>query len=186
VVTAVVFTVKIALVAPAPMMTFAGTAPTAALLLERDTATPPVGAGALSVTVPVEGVPPVTLMGFRVSEVSTAPPWGAGVTVSEAVCWAPPASDAEIVTVVELATALVATWNVAIVFPADTVTLAGTDATDVLLLMRETTTPPLGATPLRVTLPVEELPPFTLVGFNVSEDSAAELGGGGGGPVWDW
>jgi hypothetical protein len=90
------------------------------------------------------------------------------------------------VTVVELATALVATWNVAIVFPADTVTLAGTDATDVLLLMRETTTPPLGATPLRVTLPVEELPPFTLVGFNVSEDSAAELGGGGGGPVWDW
>jgi hypothetical protein len=186
VVTAVVFTVKVALVAPAPMMTFAGTAPTAALLLERDTAAPPVGAGALSVTVPVEGAPPVTLLGFSVSEVRTAPAGGAGVTVSEAVCWVPPASDAEIVTVVELATARVATWNVAIVFPADTVTLAGTDAADVLLLAREITTPPLGAAPLRVTLPVEALPPFTLVGFKVSEDRAAELGGGGGGPVGGW
>jgi len=180
VVTTVVFTVKIALVAPARMVTLAGSVATAVLLLERETAAPPVGAGALSVTEPVEGDPPVTALGFSVSEVRVAPEGGGGVTVSEAVCcWAPPDGDAEIVTVVELATAMVVTWNVAMVLPAGTVMLEGTEATDVLLLAREITVPPLGAGPLRVSLPVEGLPPFTLVGFKVSEDRVRELGGGG-------
>jgi hypothetical protein len=73
-VTVLVFTVKFALLAPSPTVTLGGTVADA-LLLERETAAPPVGAGPLSVTVPVEDcVPPVTLMGFSVSEESVTDP----------------------------------------------------------------------------------------------------------------
>jgi len=68
VVTALVLTVNVALLAPAATVTLAGTVAVGVLLLERETAAPPVGAGPLSVTVPVEGDPPVTLVGFNVSE----------------------------------------------------------------------------------------------------------------------
>jgi hypothetical protein len=60
--------------------------------------------------------------------------------------------------------------NVAVVAPAATVTLAGICAADVLLLVSVTVAPPLGATPLNVTVPVDELPPVTLVGLTVTED----------------
>ena len=90
--------------------------------------------------------------------------------MSEAVL-VTPAYDAEIVTGVDAVTALVLTVNVALLAPAATVTLAGTVAVDVLLLDRETATPPLGAGPLSVTVPVEVCPPpVTLVGFSVSEE----------------
>jgi hypothetical protein len=63
-----VFTVKVALVAPAGTVTLEGTL-AARLLLERRTCAPPAGAGPLSVTVPVEDwVPPTTLVGFNCSE----------------------------------------------------------------------------------------------------------------------
>ena len=80
------------------------------------------------------------------------------------------------VTVVEAETALVLTVNVALVAPAATVTLAGTRATVVLLLESATCAPPAGAGPLNVTVPVDEFPPVTLVGFNASE---ASVGAGG-------
>src|SRR3989442_3579248 len=48
-----VFTLKVALVAPSETVTPAGTV-AAELLLERETRAPPLGAGPLSVTVPVE------------------------------------------------------------------------------------------------------------------------------------
>ena len=85
-----VFTVKVALVAPAGMNTLAGTLATDGLLLERATTTPPLGAGALSITVPVEDPsgPPTTLDGSRVNEVRVGS--GGAVTVSEAVRVAPP------------------------------------------------------------------------------------------------
>ena len=67
--------------------------------------------------------------------------------------------EAEMVTVVVTITTDVLTVNVALVAPAGTVTLAGTLAPEGLLLERETTAPPLGAGPLNVTVPVEELPP---------------------------
>src|SRR6266446_3389425 len=82
------------------------------------------------------------------------------------------------VAVVEAATALVLTVNVALLAPAATVTLEGTLAAVVLLLASTTCAPPAGAGPLSVTVPVEEFPPVTLVGFSESEeretDAAAE------------
>jgi hypothetical protein len=74
-VTALVFTVNVALLAPAGTVTpLAGTL-AAALSLESSTCAPPLGAGPLSVTVPVEDcAPPVTLVGFSVSEESVMDP----------------------------------------------------------------------------------------------------------------
>ena len=66
--------------------------------------------------------------------------------------------------------------NVAVVAPAATVTLGGVLATVVLLLESATVAPPAGAAPLSVTVPVEEFPPVTLVGFS---DSDERVGGGG-------
>jgi len=67
-VTALVLTVNVALLAPAATVTLAGTV-AVDVLLERETAAPPVSAGPLSVTVPVEVcAPPVTLVGFSASE----------------------------------------------------------------------------------------------------------------------
>jgi hypothetical protein len=73
-VTALVLTVKVALVAPAATVTLVGTL-AAPLLLESITCAPPVGAGPLNVTVAVEDcVPPVTLVGFSATEESVAAP----------------------------------------------------------------------------------------------------------------
>ena len=85
--TACVLTVKLALLAPAGMVTLAGTL-AALLLLESATCAPPEGAAALRVTVPVDDcAPPVTLVGFSVSEETVT---GGGFTVSEAVRVVPP------------------------------------------------------------------------------------------------
>jgi len=179
-VTLLLLAVKMALVAPAGMVTLEGTVTTPVLLLERETRAPPLGAGALSVTVPEKGAPPTTLVGLSESDVRVGPGGGCGVTMREAVCVKLPL-DAEIVSGVELAEAMVVIWKAALVAPAATVTLGGTVAAEVLLLDRETTVPPLGAGPLRVTLPVEEFPPLTLVGLSVSEDGVAEPCGAGAG-----
>jgi hypothetical protein len=73
-VTAKVVTVNVALEAPAGMVTLVGTVAAAVLVLERETEAPLLGAGALSATVPVEGEPPLTLVGLSVSEDSAAEP----------------------------------------------------------------------------------------------------------------
>jgi hypothetical protein len=173
-VTMLVFAVKDALVFPNGMVTLAGTAATPGLLLERETRAPPLGAGPLSVTAPEEEDPPTTGLGLKESEVRVGPPGGGwGVTVSEAVC-VEAELEAEIVTVVEFAEVMVDTGNTAIVDPAAMLTLGGTVATDVLLLDKEKTAPPLGAGALRMISPVEVFPPFTLVGFNVSENEIGE------------
>jgi len=76
-------------------------------------------------------------------------------------------------------TALVLTVNVALVAPAATVTLDGTRAAVVLLLESATDAPPDGAAPLNVTVPVDEFPPVTLVGFSASELSVTTGGAAG-------
>jgi hypothetical protein len=79
---------------------------------------------------------------------------------------------------VEVDTALVLTVKVAVVAPAEMVTLAGTVATAVLLLESETVAPPYGAAPLRVIVPVDDDPPLTLLGLTVTEDSVGAPPGG--------
>jgi len=165
--TALVLTVNVALLAPAATITLVGTVAAALLPLERETVAPPAGAGPLNVTVPVEGDPPVTLVGFSVSEERVGR--ACGSTVSEAVL-VTPAYDAEMVTGVDAVTALVLTVNVALLAPAAIVTLADTLAAP-LLLESSTCAPPVSAGPLSVTVPVEDCaPPVTLVGFSVSEE----------------
>src|SRR5262249_29953534 len=80
------------------------------------------------------------------------------------------------VTEVDVAAAPVLTVKVVLVAPASTVTLAGTVARLVLLLERVTTAPPAGAGALRVTVPCEEFPPTTLVGFSVREERIGQDG----------
>ena len=82
---------------------------------------------------------------------------------------------AEILTVFVEVTVLVVTEKVALVAPAATVTLAGTVATEVRLLASVTTAPPAGAGPLMVTVPVDGLPPLTLVGLSVRVEMSGVL-----------
>jgi hypothetical protein len=158
-----VWMVKRALVAPAGTVTVLDTLARLELL-RNCTTTPPAGAGPLRVTVPVAVLPPQTEVGLIVSDWSVT--LGAGLTVRVAVREMPPA-EAVIVTLVALETACVETVKFALVAPAGTVTVLGTVATFVLLLLRFTTNPPDGAGAVRVTVPVLLLPPTTLVGFRL-------------------
>ena len=69
--TALVVMPKVALVLPLGTTTVGGVRAAAVLLLDSVTVAPPVGAGPLSVTVPVDPDPPRTLGGFTDSEVRT-------------------------------------------------------------------------------------------------------------------
>ena len=95
-----------------------------------------------------------------------------GFIVKDAVCITLFA-DAAIVAAVGEVTLVVLTVNVAEEEPAVTVTLAGTVA-DVLLLDKFTTVS-LGTFPLNKTVPVEVIPPATLVGENVTLSKATGL-----------
>ncbi len=153
VLTAVVVTVKLALVAPAATITPDGTEATDGLLLESVTAAPPDGAPALSVTVPVEDWPPVTLAGFRVSEASVVP----RVAVRVVLIPAPP-NEATILATALSTKELVKAVKVTLDFPAGTVTESGTVTAPGLTFESATAAPPLGAGALSVTVPVELLP----------------------------
>jgi hypothetical protein len=91
---------------------------------------------------------------------------GVVVTVKVALRLIAP-SVAEITGVLVAVTVVVETVKVADEDPAGTVTLLGTVAVVVSLLASATTTPPLGAGPRSVTVPVDGLPPTTLVGLSV-------------------
>lgn len=166
-VTVFVVTVKVALVAPAATVTFAGTVATEVRLLDKATTVPADGAGPDSVTVPVDGEGPLTVVGFRVTTLNVG-----AVTVNVAVLLTPRVPF--IVTEAFVATGLVVTVKVAVVAFAATVTLAGTWAAN-LLLDRVTTAPPDGAGPFKVTVPAEDVPPITDVGLRVTELSVAAV-----------
>ena len=150
-------TVKVAPVAPAGMVTLAGVL-AEALSSDKVTTTPPAGAGPVKRAVPVESLPPGTVEGFNDTEESVG-----GLMVRVAVLVVPPYV-AETVAEVVVATAVVFTAKVAVSAPAGTVTLAGTVAA-ALSLASATCAPPAGAGLPSSTVPVEELPPITLVGL---------------------
>jgi len=159
-----VVAVKVAEVAPAETVTEAGSAAALELSL-RVTVAPPAGAGPLSVTVPVELLPPTTIAGSKLNaEITTA-----GFTVSEAGSVTPP-KEAERFAVTAELTVDVVMLNVLLVAPAAIVTLDGT-LTAALSLLSVTTAPPPGAGVLRLTVPVAELPPVTWPGLTLKEDN---------------
>jgi hypothetical protein len=171
-VTALVVIAKGAFIAPCGTDTLAGTG-AAALLLDRETARPPAGAGDVSVTVPCDEAPPVTLAGFTATADSDGGGGGAGgVTVNDALRAVPPNAPL-IVSEVDAVTDTVLAGNVALKAPAGTVTLAGTVAAPVLLLDSVTTAPPEGAALVRLAVPCEVLPPTTLAGLSAIPASEA-------------
>ena len=168
---------NVALLAPCATVALPGTVAAAVLLLVSVTAKPPAGAAEVSVTVPCDAFPPVTLVGLIDSDERDAGGGGAvgGVTVSDAVRVAPP-YDPVSVTPLDAATEAVVIANVALVLPAATVTLAGTVATAVLLLASVTTAPPVGAAALSVAVPCDEFPPTTVEGLSDSAERAGATG----------
>jgi hypothetical protein len=158
-----VVTVKVALVWPAGTETLAGTV-AAGLFEVRVTLTPAEPAGAPSVTVPVEELPPVTVVGLSETPIIVPCVVGAPTLIVKLAAELF-AEVAVIVTVVLFATLEVVTVNVALVWPAATDTLAGTVAAW-LFDDSPTVTPAAPAAAERVTVPVEELPPVTVDGLS--------------------
>jgi hypothetical protein len=73
------------------------------------------------------------------------------------------------VTEEEEETARVVTVNVAVELPAATATDVGTVAAEVLLLDNDTLIPPVGATPDKVIVPVDVVPPVVEIGLTLTE-----------------
>src|SRR5712692_7559111 len=78
--TGAVLTVKLALLEPAGTVTLDGT-PATGLLLDSTTCAPPTGVALFSTTVPMEGIPPLTLVGLTVREERERKETGAGTRV---------------------------------------------------------------------------------------------------------
>ena len=163
VLTAIVVTLNVPLEAPAAMATFAGTVAEVVSLLIRLIVTPPVGAGPVRFTVPMEVAPPVTVAGFNTTELSAA-----GRTVRVPAISKLEPDVAETITGVDTVTVAVVAVNVCELLPAGTVMPAGTVTIEGLALISETNTPPAGATALMLTVPVEVVPPVTFAGMKLT------------------
>ena len=109
-----VVTVNALDVVPPATRTLAGTEASPVLELVSVTVTPPAGAAASSVTVPVDEIPPTTLVGLSNKVASAAA--GCGLTVS-VVVWVTPLYEAESVPTVVLDTAEVVMPKVALLAP---------------------------------------------------------------------
>jgi hypothetical protein len=155
--TGYVVTGKVALGAPAGMVTLAGNVAADSIPLESVTSVPPAGARPLRATVPVEGFPPATVLGLSDTETIKV-----GLTERTAVRVERPLV-AVIVAVANVVAPTVVIMNVAVVAPSVTVTVAGT-LTSALEELRDSGYPPVGAGPLSVTVPMDVFPPGTLVG----------------------
>jgi hypothetical protein len=166
--TGVVPIVNVAREEPAGTVTLAGTEATVLLLLVIPT-TVSAAETPVKVTVPVEVLPPTTLVGLSDSDDSAA----ARIVMVAVRCVLFRLAD--ITDVVFTLTGVVLTTKVAVLLPADTVTLAVTCAALLLLLASVTIAPPAGAGPLSVNVALDELPPVTLVGFKLSVDGVGAL-----------
>lgn len=166
---------NVALVSPPATVTLPGTVAAVALPLVRATTSPPAGAGAVKVTVPVLVEPSTTEVGLRLRLESVGLVVAPVVTVSTDDLDAPPPV-AVMVAELLLVTAPVVIVNVALVAPPVTLTLGGTAATEELLLANVTVCPPEGAAEVRVTVPVDEEPPTTDVGLRLRLESVDVVG----------
>jgi hypothetical protein len=148
-------------------LTLAGTLAIAGLELNNDTTTGVPKTVPDRVTVPFAERFPVTLIGFKLKPVNEGVMLSFSLTVV-------PLYVAEIMAEADEVTALVLMANVAVLFPpAATVTVSGTIARAGLLLESLTTAPSAGTKPVILTVPVDALPPATILGSSVSEDRAA-------------
>jgi hypothetical protein len=162
-VTFVVLIVNVTDVLPAATVTEPGTV-AAARLLDTAIDRPPVGAALLILIVPVADDPPLTLAGLTVRETR------AGGLIVSVADWVTPLKEPEILAPIWEATAVVLIVKVAEALPAGTTTELGTVAEPVLL-DKVTLTPPAPATPVKVTVPVELVPPWTVDGATDTEAS---------------
>ena len=156
------FTVNVAVVFPAAIVTDTGTVAAVVVELLSDTTAPPVGAMPLIVTVPVTTLVelPWTVVGLTAKETKAA-----GCTVIVAG-WLLAPRVAVIVALVVALTAFVVILNVAVEAFAATETDAGMDVDDVEDVVNFTVVAAFTAA-FRVTDPVEPTPPITLVGLIV-------------------
>ena len=145
----VVVNVNVAVFAPVGTVTDAGTEPVAGLSLTSDTTSPEGPALPVSVRVPVDGLPPTTVIGANAIDFGTA-----GLIDSVWLRFTPRA-DRPMFELVAESTPSVVTVKVPVVFPAPTVMVRRTVAADVLLLVRLHLRPPVGAGPVSVTVPTE-------------------------------
>lgn len=166
--TGFVVMLKVAVEDPGDIVTLPGTVAAAVLLLDS-VMTTLMAAVPVRVTVPVELLPPSTLIGLSDSVDSD------GARTVMVAARLTPLAKTEMDDVVFAGTGTVVTGNVAVRFPAATVTVVGTRAAFGLLLARVAIAPPVGAGPFRVTVAVEELPPMMLVGFKLRDDGVGAV-----------
>jgi hypothetical protein len=176
--TETVVRVKVALVAPAGTLTLAGTV-IAVEFSERVIVAPPAGAAVLRVTVPIEEAPPTRLVGFTDSVESAGGGGGVApaVIINSACRPGLPAKSAKTFILNVSVTAKVEIGKVAVVVPAGTVTLNGRVATFAGAAVDKAMVVAPLCWALKVTVPVEGLPPTTVPGFT---DTPESTGGGGG------
>jgi hypothetical protein len=120
--TGMLVNVNVVLVDPAGIVTVAGTVPAAGVSEDRLTGNPPTGALLLIVTVPVEGVPPMTDVGFITTVASV------GAVIASGALADVPSAEPEMLAVTFDGTITVVTVKVAELEPAGMVTVAGTVA----------------------------------------------------------
>ena len=162
--------VKLAEVAPAATVTEAGTI-SVGLSSERETTAPPVEAALLRVTVQVAEALEVSEAGLQERLVGTVLVSRPMEKVTEE-----PESDAVMTAVLLVVIVEAVAEKVAEVAPAATVTEAGT-VNMPLLSDKETTAPPDGAAPLRLTVQVDVPEPEMLLGLQLSPDRGVVVGG---------
>ena len=160
---------KVALVCPAGIVTVAGVLAALGLELASVITKPPTGAGPEIVTVPVTTVEelPCTVDGDTATETSVG-----ALIVKFAVLEAPPARVPVMVAITLALTAVVLTVNSTAVWPAGTVTDAGSVAA-VLFDDKVTTVPPTGATTAICTNPLLDVPPIRLFGLRFIDSACA-------------